>query len=232
MRAAWFVAAVVVLGACGGARSAAAPARNDRTAHAPAPPVTPAGDERAPAGPGPTDMRAGVPVGYERTRDGAAAAATTYLSTLHQLIGSEEDRRRAALEELTAEGGESVIDEATSAFATLDEIVAEARATAPGARLFLREVPMAFTVGRYTDDRARVELWSLGVIIVENVTQATEVWSTNTVELVWEGGDWKVWSWDRRPGPQPVLAASAPVPAAEILDAIDGWEGYRYVPSS
>lgn len=171
-------------------------------------------------------------MGYERNRDGAAAAATTYLSTLHQLIGSGDAGRRAALDVLTASGADAVVDEATSAFATLDQVVAKARATTPNARLFLREVPMAYTVGRFTDDRAQVDVWSLGVIIIEGATQATEVWSTNTVELVWESDDWKVWSWNRRPGPQPSLATSSPVPATQVLDAIDGWEGYRYVPAS
>ena len=231
MRAAWLLAGALVLGACGGGGPTAAPSRHDDAAIAPAPPVTPAGG-RSSAGPGPSGIEAGVPVGYERNRDGAAAAATTYLSTLHQLIGSGEAERRAALDVLTANGADAVVDEATSAFATLDQVVAQARSTTPNARLFLREVPMAYTVGRFTDDRAQVEVWSLGVVIVEGVTQATEVWSTNTVELVWEGDDWKVWSWNRRPGPQPSLATSTPIPATQVLDAIDGWEGYRYVPAS
>ncbi len=233
MRAACLLAGALVLGACGGGGSpTAAPPRHADAAIAPAPPVTSAAGDHSPAGPGPSRTEAGVPVGYTRNGDGAAAAATTYLSTLHQLIGSGEAGRRAALDVLTAKGADAVVDEATSAFATLDYVVAQARATTPNARLFLREVPMAYTVGRFTDDRAQVEVWSLGVIIIEGATQATEVWSTNTVELVWEGDDWKVWSWNRHPGPQPSLATSTPVPAAQVLDAIQGWEGYRYVPAS
>lgn len=233
MRAAWMLAGALALGACGGGGThSATPAQRDETANAPAPPVTPAAGDHSLVGPGPSRTEAGVPVGYERNRDGAAAATTTYLSTLHQLIGSGEAERRAALQVLTANGADAVVDEAASAFATLDRVVAEARATTPNARLFLREVPMAYTVSRFTDDRAQVAVWSIGIIIIEGVTQATEVWSTNTVELVWEGDDWKVWSWNRRPGPQPSLATSTPVPAAQVLDAIQGWEGYRYVPAA
>ena len=236
MRAAWLLAGALVLGACGGSggsgRPTASPTGAGDTHVAPAPPVTPAPGEGSSSGPGPSRSEAGVPVGFQRNRDGAAAAATTYLSTLHQLLASGEADRRAALKVLTAGGADAVISEATTAFATLDHVVAQARATTPNARLFLREVPMAYTVSRLTEDRAQVEVWSLGVIIIEGVTQATEVWSTNTVELVWESGDWKVWSWDRQPGPQPSLATSTPVPAAQVLDAIQGWEGYRYVPAS
>jgi hypothetical protein len=227
MRAAWVLVAVVLLGACGGGAGNEA-SREASAAAAPAPPVAASADR----GPGPSATEAGVPVGYEQSSDGAAAAATTYLSTLHQLVTAGDPERRAALGVLRADGADAVTEEATAAFATLDSVVSRARSTTPDARLFLREVPMAYTVSRFTDARAQVEVWSVGIVIVEGATQATEVWSTNTVELVWEHSDWKVWSWTRRAGPQPSLAATTPVPAAEVLDAIEGWEGYRYVPAA
>jgi len=230
MRAPWVLAAAVLLGACGGAGGATERPEPQSSAVAPAPPVAPASD-RAARGPGPSATDGRVPVGYEQGRAGAAAAATTYLATLHQLVGLGDAERRAALGVIAAEGAGTVVDDATAAFATLDGVVADARAATPGARLFLREVPMAYTVSRYTDARAQVEVWSVGLVIVEGATQATEVWSTNTVELVWESGDWKVWSWDRRAGPQPSLSPTTATPATEVLDAIDGWEGYRYVPA-
>jgi hypothetical protein len=227
MRAAWVLVAAVLLGACGGGAGNEA-SRDTSAAAAPAPPVAASADR----GPGPSATEAGVPVGYEQSSDGAAAAATTYLSTLHQLVTAGDPERRAALGVLRADGADAVTEEATAAFATLDSIVSRARSTTPAARLFLREVPMAYTVSRFADTRAQVDVWSVGIVIVEGATQATEVWSTNTVELVWEHGDWKVWSWTRRAGPQPSLATTTPVPAAEVLDAIEGWEGYRYVPAA
>ena len=229
MRAAWVLVAAVVLGACGGSGSGREASREAEAAAAPAPPVGPASSAR---GPGPSETEGGVPVGYDRSASGAAAAATTYLSTLHQLVALGDAERRAALGVLSADGADAVAEEATVAFATLDDVVNRARATTPDARLFLREVPMAYTVSRFTDTRAQVEIWSVGIVIVEGATQATEVWSTNTVELVWEDGDWKVWSWARRAGPQPSLAPAAAAPATEVLDAIEGWEGYRYVPAA
>ena len=229
MRAAWVLVAVALLGACGGGGAGHEASRDGDATGAPAPPVAPASADR---GPGPTATADGVPVGYEQSTDGAAAAATTYLSTLHQLVAAGEAERRTALGVLSAEGADAVAEEATAAFATLDDVLSRARATTPDARLFLREVPMAYTVSRFTDTRAQVEVWSVGIVIVEGATQATEVWSTNTVELVWEDGDWKVWSWARRAGPQPSLATTTAVPATQVLDAIDGWEGYRYVPAA
>lgn len=226
MRAVWALAAALLLGACSGGGGESDTSSDADPAVAPAPPVAPA------PGPGPSETDGGVPVGYEQTEDGAAAAATTYLSTLHQLVALGDAERRAALGVLSADGADAVAEEATAAFATLDDVVNRARATTPDARLFLREVPMAYTVSRFTDARSQVEVWSVGIVIVEGATQATEVWSTNTVELVWEDGDWKVWSWVRRAGPQPSLSAATAASATEVLDAIDGWEGYRYVPAS
>ena len=229
MRPAWMLVAAALLGACGGGGAGNEASRDADAPTAPAPPVAPVSADR---GPGPAATEDGVPVGYEQSTDGAAAAATTYLSTLHQLVAAGDAERRAALGVLSADGADAVAEEATAAFATLDGVLSRARSTNPDARLFLREVPMAYTVSRFTETRAQVEVWSVGIVIVEGATQATEVWSTNTVELVWEGGDWKVWSWARRAGPQPSLATTTAVPATEVLNAIEGWEGYRYVPAA
>ncbi|MEX2625543.1 MAG: hypothetical protein WD225_01600 [Ilumatobacteraceae bacterium] len=171
-----------------------------------------------------------MPVGFTRSQDGAVAAATTYLSTLHQLVASPASDRRAALEVLSADGADALVGDAMAALETLDAVVAGARGSTPNARLFLREVPVAYSIDQYTVDRAHIEVWSLGLLLIEGVTQATEIWSTNEVELVWDGDDWRVWSWERTPGPQPAVGSVAPTPASEVLDTVESWEGFRYVP--
>lgn len=216
----------VVVTACGSGGSSTV--SEPREGVAPAPPVAASADR----GPGPTAVEGIVPVGFTRSPDGAVAAATTYLSTLHQLVASPDGDRRAALGVLSADGADALVDNAMAAFDTLDGVVADARRSAPDARLFLREVPVAYSLDQYTDDRARIEVWSLGLLLIEGVTQATEVWSTNEVELVWDGDDWRVWSWARTPGPQPAVGSVAPTPASEVLDAVEAWEGFRYVPDA
>lgn len=194
----------------------------------PPPPVVPSGS----ADPGPTRSDDGRPAGFTRDEAGAAAAATSYLSSLHALLEADDDARRQAVDAMAADGSASLVDELSQGFSLLDGMVRDARGANPEARLLLRSVPVAFTVTRFTDSQAEVEVWSLGVLVIEGATLATEVWSTNTVGLVWERGDWRLSAWSRRSGPSPSIAAVEPVAPTELLDAIEGWEGYRYVPSS
>jgi hypothetical protein len=194
---------------------------------APPPPVL-----AAATGPGPASSDGAVPVGFARSADGAAAAASSYLSTLHGLVLLDPVEREAAVRRMAAPSAESVVNRALESMEALDVILAEARAELPGARVLLREVPVAYDVEQFDPDRARVACWSLGIVLVEGRTQATEVWSTNTVELVWEQDDWRVWSWSRQVGPVPAVTPDEASDPAQLLSAIEGWEGFRYVPSS
>ncbi len=196
---------------------------------APPPPVVPASFD---SGPGPASSDGGVPVGFARSPDGAAAAASSYLSTLHGLVLLDPVQREAAVRRMAAPSAESVVNQAVESMEALDLILAEARTELPGARVLLREVPVAYDVEQFDPARARVACWSLGIVLVEGRTQATEVWSTNTVELVWEEDDWRVWSWTRQPGPVPAVTGDGATDPARLLSAIEGWEGFRYVPSS
>jgi hypothetical protein len=194
----------------------------------PAPPLGSGGADD----PGPRRTEGDVPMGFARTVAGAVAAATTYLSTLHGLALGDAGAREEAVRRMAASAAPGIVERTLAGMAFLDGVVDEARAALPGARAFLREVPVAYELSRFDRDRARVEVWSLGVVLIEGRTQATEVWSTNTVELVWEGGDWRLWSWARVPGPVPAASLEPPTDPAEVLAAINGWEGYRYVPAS
>ena len=229
------VIVAVVLGQRGDGRRAApagSAARSQPQTRAgvavPAPPLGAAGPE----GPGPRRTEGDVPVGFARTEDGAVAAATTYLSTLHGLALGDASAREKAVRRMAAPAAPGIVDETLAGMAFLDSVVEEARTALPSARAFLREVPVAYDLSRFDPSKARVEVWSLGVVLIEGRTQATEVWSTNTVELAWEQGDWRLWTWARVPGPVPAASLDPPTDPAEVLAAINGWEGYRYVPSS
>lgn len=219
------VSALLAVG-CGGGGSA----RNaSRQGAAPPPPVAPGADE---ARPGPTRTVGAVPVGYARTEAGAAAAATSYLSALHKLAELDGNGRRQALLRIAAPRADAAVQTGLESLAILDSLLADAREVQPKARALVRDVPVAYRVEQFAADQARVGVWSVGVVLVEGRTLATEVWSTNIVDLVWEADDWRVWSWARTPGPQPAVSAETePMAPADVLAAVGGWEGYRYVPS-
>ena len=64
-------------------------------------------------------------------------------------------------------------------------------------------VPIAYRVLSYTPDRARVQNW--GFTMVGNVSSVEPVayFGTSTVELVWQGGQWKIASSKGAFGPTP-----------------------------
>jgi hypothetical protein len=188
--------------------------------------------ESGPDGPGPRSTDGVVPVGFARNQPGAASAATSYISTLQSLVLVGRGEREAAVRRMVAPGSDPVVDQAVDGLAFLDRVVADARASLPGARVLVRDVPVAYTVAPFDADRARVRVWSVGIVLIEGRTEATEVWSTNTVDLAWKEGDWRVAAWARAAGPTPANSLDAATPPTAVLAAIDGWEGFRYVPSS
>jgi hypothetical protein len=69
-------------------------------------------------------------------------------------------------------------------------------------------------------------LWVSGTTTTGRVDMS---WSTETVDLVWEG-DWKVRSYRSAGGPVPALHQPV-TPLGQFLDAERGMEGFGYVTS-
>lgn len=172
----------------------------------------------------------GAAAAFGRDRRGAAAAAVSHLGVLPGLVEADAAERERVLAELSAPGSAGVAERMLEGLATLDRAVAEARAALPGARVLVREVPVSYTVAAHDSSRARVAVWSVGVVLIEGRTDAREVWSTNTVELVWADG-WKVWAWSRAPGPVPAAGTDAPSTPAAVLAAVGDWEELHHAPA-
>ncbi|MGH9010240.1 MAG: hypothetical protein ACRDYF_10400 [Acidimicrobiia bacterium] len=223
------LAAVLGVGACGG-QGRSRPADVGEVpagAVAPAPPTGP-----QPDAPGPTGLDGDVPIGYAPSPAGAAAAATSYLSTLHRLVFVDQAGRETALRRMAAAGADAVVRDGLEAMRALDQLLDEAKSTDPQSRTLLREVPIAYRVGQGNDHQVRVDVWSVGVVLIGGRSAASEVWSTNSVQLVWEQGDWHVAWWGRASGPVPAAGRQEPTPPDQVLQAVAGWEGYRYVPGT
>ncbi len=196
------------------------------------------------AGPGPRTVDGLVPVGYDQSEAGAVMAATTYLAVLQQLLLEDPTVRQGALERIATTGTGTLIAETLAAMAAFDTSIADGQARTgnisptpaadPGSGVvtsFVREIPVAYQLAQYTPERARIEVWSLAVVLIAGISDLTEVWSTNTVELVWDRDDWRVWSWSRTPGPVPTPSSITPDTPTAILTRIGGWTGYQHVPA-
>lgn len=189
------------------------------------------GESQPQADPSPTDQAAavgptrepdGTPAGFARSRDGAREAAVAYTATLSQwLLYLEPDAAEAAVRAVAAEASaDTLTNDVLAGLRT----VREPLATGTGATWWVVE-PLAAKVEAYTADRARVSVWVVRVLSRQGVVVPQSSWVTETVELVWEGGDWRLWSNESTPGPTPVLDGSdAPASAAELDTELTGFE--------
>jgi hypothetical protein len=189
------------------------------------------GESQPQADPAPTDQAAaagrtgevdGTPAGFARSRDGAMEAAIAYTATLSQrLLYLEPDAAEVAVRAVAA--GASADALTNDVLAGL-RAVREPLATGTGATWWVVE-PLAAKVEAYTQDRARVSVWVVRVLSRQGVVVPQSSWVTETVELVWEGGDWRLWSDESTPGPTPVLDGSdVPASAAELDTELTGFE--------
>ena len=184
---------------------------------------TPEARSTSPAvGPGPTGDVAGAPAEFERTRDGARAAAIAFTATLSQrLLYLEPAAAEAAVRAAAAAASEdSLVADALDGLASARTPLAEGT----GATWWIVE-PLAVKVEAYSADRARLSVWLVRLLSRQGVVVPQTSWVTETVELVWEDGDWRLWSDTSTPGPTPVLDGSdLPASAAELDAELTGFE--------
>jgi hypothetical protein len=186
------------------------------------PQTVPAPADQAAATAGRTGEADGTPAGFARSRDGARQAAIAYTATLSQrLLYLEPDAAEAAVRAVAAEASaDTLTNDVLAGLRT----VREPLAMGTGATWWVVE-PLAAKVEAYTADRARVSVWVVRVLSRQRVVVPQSSWVTETVELVWEGGDWRLWSDESTPGPTPVLDGSdVPASAAELDTELTGFE--------
>jgi hypothetical protein len=176
------------------------------------------------AGPGPTKVVAGVPVGYERSKDGAARAALGYEATLSTLRQSSAEARRDALKVIAVPARQAeVVKAGESAYAFFDKQF--------GPEGVVRSAVVGYRVKSYDRDSAEVELWEVSVAGRPETVPARSGWSTRTVRLRWVDADWKVAELpSESSGPTPELQGAASDPA-DVIEAARQLEEVRYVPA-
>lgn len=145
-------------------------------------------------GHGPNSITNGVPHGYDRTEPGAQTAATNFVQAVSQV----------ALGRVTAADLKNnlVGDSASDALvAIVEDNVSHSEETV------MNNIPVLVNVAEYSDDRAVVSVWAVSAsqsdLSGTGKVSVLTVWSTTTVTLQWEDGDWKAVDWGFRNGPEP-----------------------------
>jgi hypothetical protein len=211
----------------------AAPAQEgEQRPTAGAPAEQPAQDAGAPAaqGPGPARLAGGVPVGYERSRAGAIAAATNYVAVLSSEQSLDAAWRRQAIATLAAPDAAAALQRsATNNAATLARVLR--LPSDPGdVSVLLRVIPVGARVDRYDDNSATVSIWQTSIGGSTNGAPVQQGWGTTTVQLRWVEGDWKQVSASTALGPTPLADDALPTAASELIAKSRDFEEYRYAP--
>jgi len=203
----------------------------------PAPPST-GNHPGTPAGDVPRGYVDGVGVGWPRSRDGAVAAATGYLTGVssRRYLGDPAVRGRIVRAIVTPDqiatvlsppGGSGAVDRGAG-----DGGPYAAALAAPTLSAW-RYVPVGYRVDSYNGDRAAVQVWAVQVTaaVGSAAVPATAVWGTTTVPLVWAGGDWKldVAGMRGQPGPTPASNLDVLSSDLDVVAADRAFAGYGHV---
>lgn len=173
-------------------------------------------------GSGPRTVQDGMPAGFPDTEAGARTAGIAFASGAEQQMLYFDD---PAIERAQRE---------ISVASRFDQLLADRRrmvdqwrnslASGDG-QLWWVVTPLASRQDAYTPDRARVMVWVSFVVSRAPSTLPRAWFGVQTVDLVWERGDWRVWSESLEPGPTPQLAAAVvPTPASDLTDRLAGFE--------
>lgn len=144
---------------------------------------------------GPTTVNNGVPSGYTRDEQGASTAAVNTVQAIAQAGQGRIDMNDVRSTMIVAEPGQKLAD-ALDIESNRDED-----------EDVLSLLPGAVTVTSFTQDTARVSIWTIGVgqseINDTGKVAVSTTYSTTDLSLVWQDGDWKVQDWSFRQGPRP-----------------------------
>ncbi|WP_405161524.1 hypothetical protein OG203_35105 [Nocardia sp. NBC_01499] len=174
---------------------------------------TSAGGGQVRAGHGPTTVTAGVPTGYTRDRAGAATAAVNIVQALTQ-AGQGRVSATAVRSALAAS------DPGPGLTKSMD--IASGREHDSNV---LNVLPAAVTVESLNPDTAQVAVWTVAVsrdsITPRDPVSVMTLWSSTTVSVVWEHGDWKAKDLATRSGPTPDEVV-APGPGSPLTLPLQG----------
>lgn len=197
----------------------------------------PGGSATAPTGVKPVDGKTGgIASGFAHSEQGAQSAAANFAVALGGDGMFRKDSRRVIVDAVYApdaaavRGGE--LDKVYSDQGFLKKIGLDANGNAPKGMTFVsRTNPAGTKIVKFEGDMASVAVWysSLFGLAGEGSTKpVSEGWYTNTFDLKWVDGDWKITGFTQKDGPTPVGRDQAASSAKEMSDAVEGFGGFTY----
>lgn len=180
--------------------------------------------------------RAGIPSGFAHDAQGAQSAAANYAVVLGSADMFDTDRRHEIVDAVytpsEAAKRQPSLDKVYSGRDFLSGIGLNSDGTAPKNTTFVsRIIPVGTKAKKVSGSSATVEIWysSLFGLAGDNVKNpVSESWFTNTYELRWTDGDWKVADFKQKDGPVPVGRDQTASTADDMAKAVEEYGGFTY----
>lgn len=169
---------------------------------------------------GPTRLVAGVPAGFARTETGAVTAAASFVTTGQALVDMDPLAVEVAVRQMAAQ---------TTADRQITMILADLRGlrdtlSAGSGPITFRQAALAARCDEFEPGRARVAVWSVGVLSREGIAAPQAGWRISAFDLVWERDDWRIETERITPGPSPTIDGSTvPATSTQLEVLLDGY---------
>lgn len=200
------------------------------TGAGPAQPTAPTGTKPV------TGKNGGIASGFPKTEQGAQSAAANYVVALTSDGMYQPAKRheiaKAVYAPTVATARMSDLDKVYSDPQFLGRIGLKADGSAPTGMTFVsRANPVGTKTESLNGDTAKVSVWYsalFGLAGTQSKNPVSESWYTNTFELKWIDGDWKVADFTQKNGPAPVGRDQAAASAEDMTKAVQGFGGFTY----
>jgi hypothetical protein len=183
-----------------------------------------------------TGKNGAIPSGFARDEQGAASAAANYAVALGSDGMYEKVRRDTIVDAVyapeVAAARRGDLDKIYTSADFLSSIGLGTDGRPPNGMTFIsRTNPVGTKVEKFGASSATVSVWYsalFGMAGNGSTNPVSESWFTNTFELTWVGGDWKVTDFTQKDGPVPVGRDQAASTAQEMADAVQQFGGFTY----
>ncbi|KOU69456.1 membrane protein [Streptomyces sp. XY66] len=183
-----------------------------------------------------TGRTAGIPKGFAHDEQGAQSAAANYTVALGSDGMFDAARRRAIVQAAylpdVAAARQNDLDKIYADQGFLARIGLDAAGKAPKGQTFISRMnPVGTKVEKFTGDTATVSVWYsalFGLAGEGSKNPVSESWYTNTFELKWLSGDWRVSDFTQKDGPAPVGRDQSAASAEEMAAAVSQFGGFTY----
>lgn len=168
---------------------------------------------------GPSALVDGVPRGYTHDKAGARTAAVNFMQAVNEAAGGRltgDALREHAVSADPSPALQSVLDVSSGRQEHENETY--------------NSVPLIATVTNFTPNEATVSVWAEGVAQTPTGGEGSPLgvstsYSTTTVSVAWEDGDWQATDWKFESGPTPDKAR---FPADGPLSELGGQGFYSF----